>query len=300
MTIVLTGTGSESDASGDRKTFTVRSTTIGSDDDWTVTVQNLPSQNTEYGEITYTVEETLVGEQTPSEAGMTSNVTGNQTSGFTVTNSLSSYTYGIGSHLGLSKVLANGTLQKGDYEFTLTVVENPGGGMTLYDTKGQEVTVGADGVVETVSNGNNPNGEQGYPDGSFDFGEIVFTKPGTYVVKVSEVVPEEADSNVVYDEHVLYVKYVIDNNMQMIRYIAYADADGNAPDTGSDEGWTQANVGDDLSNKAASWLVWTNRLVATNLPMTGGDATMRSILLAGGVLAVLAGGAWLLSRRRRV
>lgn len=58
--------------------------------------------------------------------------------------------------------------------------------------------------------------------------------------------------------------------------------------------------GDSETYAAIRPIEFTNRFGSvSDLPLTGGDATLRSILLAGGGLVLLAGGAWLLSRRRR-
>lgn len=68
-----------------------------------------------------------------------------------------------------------------------------------------------------------------------------------------------------------------------------ADANGNADGEGDSETYA-----------AIRPIEFTNRFGSvSDLPLTGGDATLRSILLAGGGLVLLAGGAWLLSRRRR-
>lgn len=56
------------------------------------------------------------------------------------------------------------------------------------------------------------------------------------------------------------------------------------------------------SNEAVPTVSFTNTYVApvSALPLTGGDSTARTLVLAGGGVLLVAGAAWLLARRRRV
>lgn len=95
--------------------------------------------------------------------------------------------------LKITKVLSgdrNTPLQKGDFSFEMSVVSaNPEDGITLPQQT----------VVENAA------------DGTVQFGNITFTKVGTYVVQVKEVVPDEADkvSGVTYDEHVIKSTFTV-------------------------------------------------------------------------------------------
>lgn len=81
------------------------------------------------------------------------------------------------------------------------------------------------------------------------------------------------------------------------------DASGNPADT-------YVYMGENLkpvhvsgsSNEAVPTVSFTNTYVApvSSLPLTGGDSTARTLLLAGGGVLLVAGVAWLLARRRRV
>ncbi len=87
--------------------------------------------------------------------------------------------------LDVTKELLGGNLEAGEYEFLIEV------------TPANETTP-ADGVV--ISEPTASNGAMS-PDGEGDlrnvrFGAVRFTKPGTYTIKVSEVIPEGADRTV--------------------------------------------------------------------------------------------------------
>lgn len=95
--------------------------------------------------------------------------------------------------LKITKVLSgdrNTPLQDGEFSFEMSVVSaNPEDGVTLPQQT----------VVENAA------------DGTVQFGNITFTKVGTYVVQVKEVVPDEADkvSGVTYDEHVIKSTFTV-------------------------------------------------------------------------------------------
>ena len=59
---------------------------------------------------------------------------------------------------------------------------------------------------------------------------------------------------------------------------------------------TDGNVNDDMDT--VTFINHFGRVSA--LPLTGSDSTARSLLIAGGGVLLVAGAAWLLSRRRRV
>lgn len=67
------------------------------------------------------------------------------------------------------------------------------------------------------------------------------------------------------------------------------DDDGNNSESGID------------TNELLRDVLFTNRFVSvSSLPLTGGDSTARTLVLAGGGVLLVAGAAWLLARRRRV
>lgn len=98
--------------------------------------------------------------------------------------------------LQITKVLdgdRNTPLQDGEFSFEMSVVSaNPEDGITLPQQT----------VVENKA------------DGTVPFGDITFTKVGTYKVQVKEVVPDEADKvpGVEYDTHVRTTTFTVTDN----------------------------------------------------------------------------------------
>ena len=95
--------------------------------------------------------------------------------------------------LKITKVLSgdrNTALAAGEFSFEMSVDSaNPEDGITLP----QETTV------------------ENAADGAVQFGNITFTKPGTYVVQVKEVVPADGDkvAGVTYDDHVIKSTFTV-------------------------------------------------------------------------------------------
>ncbi|MGI6590306.1 MAG: Spy0128 family protein [Eggerthellaceae bacterium] len=114
-------------------------------------------------------------------------------------------TYSTGSAkvpVSVKKTLTGRTpgLQAGEFSFTMTVTpsgDSPADGFTLPE--------GASDGALTVSNA---------ADGSVSFGNITFTKPGTYHVAVKENVPADADKAkfMTYDENTYEFDVVVTDN----------------------------------------------------------------------------------------
>lgn len=224
----------------------------------------------------------------------------------TVTNSPAPKSYDIGEHLGLHKQLDGADLKPGMFQFELELVS----------AKAPDDTDITDAMTlpntETVSNGDvNGDGlidEDEEEASVFDFGEISFAKPGTYVLKVTESqdTPTTETGRYVFDEHALYVRYTVEQNAETgaldITAREVATSTDENPDL-STLGWKDANIGETLPDGFADdYLTWHNMYVApvSALPLTGGDSTARSLLLVGSGVLLVAGVAWLLARRRRV
>ena len=117
----------------------------------------------------------------------------------------------------VTKVLAGNRtapLAAGEFAFELGIVSaEPADGLTL-----PEETV--------VSNA---------ADGTVSFGDVSFSKPGTYVLSVTEVVPEGAEQNgdgsytldgVTYDTHTVTMTYtVVDQNAQLVATLGAVEGD---------------------------------------------------------------------------
>lgn len=117
----------------------------------------------------------------------------------------------------VTKVLAGNRtapLAAGEFEFELSIVSaDPADGLTLPEET-------------TASNA---------ADGTVSFGEVSFSKPGTYVLSVAEVVPEGAEQNgdgsytldgVTYDTHAVTMTYtVVDQNAQLVATLGAVEGD---------------------------------------------------------------------------
>ncbi len=117
----------------------------------------------------------------------------------------------------VTKVLAGNRtapLAAGEFEFELGIVSaDPADGLTLPEET-------------TASNA---------ADGTVSFGEVSFSKPGTYVLSVAEVVPEGAEQNgdgsytldgVTYDTHAVTMTYtVVDQNAQLVATLGAVEGD---------------------------------------------------------------------------
>lgn len=102
--------------------------------------------------------------------------------------------------LPLQKILAGDrkdALKDGEFTFLRTV--EPKDGIVLLTVDGAEVT-GDDTAANTA-------------DGNVTFGDIKFTEVGTYVVTITEVVPENKVAGVTYDTHELKATFVVTDDL---------------------------------------------------------------------------------------
>lgn len=112
----------------------------------------------------------------------------------------------------------------------------------------------------------------------------------TFTYVVAEVVPNPKPAGYIFDTtltHTVTYTVALDNG----RLAVTASVDGSA-------GTELPAAGDGQTPT----VTFDNTYVApvSALPLTGGDATARNLILAGGGILLLAGVAWLLARRRRV
>lgn len=121
------------------------------------------------------------------------------------------------------------------------------------------------------------------------YGDIVFRKTGTYIFTVSETKPESAEAaeGIQYSSARFTVTVTV-TDLSQTPTVEIAAADPNTADGSVDE--------------STNTMTFINTYVApvSALPLTGGDATARNLILAGGGILLLACIAWLLARRRRV
>lgn len=146
--------------------------------------------------------------------------------------------------LQITKVLdgdRNTPLQDGEFSFEMSVVSaDPEDGITLPQQT----------VVENKA------------DGTVPFGDITFTKVGTYKVQVKEVVPDEADKvpGVEYDTHVRTTTFTVTDNagqlaVQRSGYDGSRTFTNEYKTTGTLEGATDLEVTKDFTGRdGGKWL----------------------------------------------
>lgn len=246
---------------------------LTADGNWTTTVKNLPSHTADFGDITYSVEEVSVDGKTPTEAGFKVAVTGNQTKGFTVTNSPAGTTLAATDFVQVKKQLEGRTWSdlpnNAAFNFELTASDNA---PMPKDTKGNAVNTvtisAADKDTDTLSKAKT-------------FGDIAYTSTGTYTYTLKEKQDPEI-SGFHYSDAVFTVTVKVgslNTNDVNVRVAKTSGSDGT--------------VADNIAT-------FTNTYVAVAaLPLTGGT-TGRAWMVAAGVLLALAGGAGYVAWRRRM
>lgn len=167
-----------------------------------------------------------------------------------------------------------------DDKFTYTIVPDKGS---------ENAPMPADGTVAIEYSSNPVENTQDSADDhtttkQVTFGPITFTEPGRYVYQVTE--DEGSLPGVTYDDHPAFVTVKVTLTSTGLQ----GDVTYNN---------TQAMTEADSAETDAAAFTNTFKPVSS-LPLTGDDATARSILLVGGAVLLLAGLAWLLARRRRV
>lgn len=126
----------------------------------------------------------------------------------------------------------------------------------------------------------------------FEFEVPVSSEKGlAYTYEISELRPTETEPGMVYSDAIWQLTLNA-NSTDGYNFDAPVLVDGS--DGASD---VQPSVRGTVRS-----VIFVNRYVApvSALPLTGGDATARNVLLAGGGVLLVAGLAWLLARRRQV
>lgn len=125
-------------------------------------------------------------------------------------------------------------------------------------------------------------------DHTVRYGDIIFRSPGIYTFTVSETKPESAEA----------IEGVHYSNAQFRVTVNVTDLSQDPVATITVEG---SGGVDGSIDAGANTVTFINTYVApvTALPLTGGDATARKLILVGGGILLMAGIAWLLARRRR-
>ena len=171
--------------------------------------------------------------------------------------------------LEITKVLdgdRNTPLQDGEFSFEMSVVSaDPEGGITLPQQT----------VVENKA------------DGTVPFGDITFTKVGTYVVQVKEVVPDEADKvpGVEYDTHVRTTTFTVTDNagqlaVQRSGYDGSRTFTNKYTTTGTVEGAADLEVTKNFEGRANDQWLATDEFTFT---LTAGNEDTTNAIEAGKV-----------------
>lgn len=113
----------------------------------------------------------------------------------------------------------------------------------------------------------------------------------TFTYEVAEVVPDPKPAGYIFDTTLMHT----------VTYTVALSNDGQLTVTASVDGDAGTELPATGGNQVPT-VAFDNTYVApvSALPLTGGDATARNLILAGGGILLLAGVAWLLARRRRV
>ena len=110
------------------------------------------------------------------------------------------------------KELTGRTLEEGTFQFRLKSISEDIPEEVQKELQNDTVKAVAENVDETVTN------SQG---GSFHFGELTYTHPGTYIYQVSEV--QEGKAGYTYDSHVATVKVVVTDQDGILQAEVYTD-----------------------------------------------------------------------------
>ncbi len=168
------------------------------------------------------------------------------------------------------------------FTFTLTADEkNPEGGVTLPDNAG----------ALTIDNSTK--------DHKAKFGDITFSKAGAYTFTIAEapnVVDDDTETSGVQHNGISYSQAEYQLTVEVTE-------DANTGKLTAEPTMTLVkNQNGSTTEQSATveTALFINTYVVSQLPLTGNDMTARNMLLTGVGVLLLAGGAWLLARRRRV
>ena len=202
----------------------------------------------------------------------------NDTISTTVTNSYVKHATLDGDKLVKVRKTVAGTQTDDDFTFDLQLSQQSSDASDdarVYE--GQGVGTPFNGMTVVMSD----HFTDGQPQ-SATFDAITFTKPGTYMFEVKERQPNPVPTGWDYDGGVRTVTVTVGNDWSVSVIYNNSTADTEA------------------DRQAGDCAAFTNRFgKVSGLPLTGGDSTARTLLLAGGGVLLVAGVAWLLARRRR-
>lgn len=176
------------------------------------------------------------------------------------------------------------------FQFTLKPTGDNANSAPLPDFQNDAVNVDSEGHTATVTVGKPANGESNSVTLGFTFPvtSLVNGKKTVYTYEIQEV--KGSLPAVSYDSHTATVTITVSPD---------SNDEDNKLDTSVSVNNTGAPNETDRSNKTAA--AFTNTFVSVSaLPLTGGGASARGFVVAGGGVLLMAGVVWLLARRRRV
>lgn len=174
----------------------------------------------------------------------------------------------------LQKILSgvrNHGLEENEFEFVRTAT--PADGIEFYTVDGAKVGINGEDKVKNAA------------DGTVAFGNIKFTKVGTYVVTVKEVIPadNEKDPTITYDSHEIQATFEVIDNLEGKLIVTITDIHGSQIFTneyttvGRLPGATNLNVTKILEVMTRNPNTWTDADAFTFILEAGDQATIQAI-----------------------
>ena len=121
-----------------------------------------------------------------------------------------------------SKTLNGRAMNANEFSFELTA----GNQAAVNGLADDSIVFGADNASASMT-ANVPQADKGVA-ASFDFGEITFTKPGTYTFNMKEVIPDQEAGGMTYDAHTEVVTVTVTDNNGVLTAATTYDEDGAA------------------------------------------------------------------------
>lgn len=176
------------------------------------------------------------------------------------------------------------------FQFTLKPTGGNANSAPLPDFQNDAVNVDSEGHTATVTVGKPANGESNSVTLGFTFPvtSLVNGKKTVYTYEIQEM--KGTLPAVSYDSHTATVTITV-------------SPDSNDEDNKLDTSVSVNNTGapNETDRKNSTAAAFTNTFVSVSaLPLTGGGASARGFVVAGGGVLLMAGVVWLLARRRRV
>ena len=283
VTVKLTWKGSETNPSDSTAyTGTIGEYTFDGTDNtdletapWEITVKDLPQHTGTYGDITYSIEETKVGEKTPAEAGFTATTSTDKDGTLVVTNSPA--TVALAANSIYVKKVVKGKDSANDQTFTFNLTcQSASVGAQCSDVQGltnSKLTTTATGVTHSEAKTVSFSQKLTFPA----------TKNATYTFHVKE------------DQTSVPAGWKYDDSTKTVTVSVNAGTNGYTA--------TVTGTGEEIGTQDKP-VVFTNTYIAvSSLPLTGASTGRQWLLVGGsigGLALLMAGAAGLWRNGRRL